>query len=56
MREAKIEIRTADANFIEQVRKATLPVVETWIKDAARKSIDGRAALDALRAEASRNP
>jgi TRAP-type C4-dicarboxylate transport system substrate-binding protein len=56
MREAKVEIRTADAAFVEQIRKATVPVIDNWVKEAAAKGVDGRAAVEALRAEARRNP
>lgn len=52
MRQAGMEIRTADAAFVEQMRRATTPVVDAWVADAAKKNVNGRAVLDALRAEA----
>jgi TRAP-type C4-dicarboxylate transport system substrate-binding protein len=54
MRQAGMDIRTADAAFVEQMRRATAPVIEAWVADAAKKNVNGRAALDALRAETRR--
>ncbi|MBL8386580.1 MAG: TRAP transporter substrate-binding protein [Burkholderiales bacterium] len=54
MRAAGVEIRTADAAFVEQIRKATEPVVNAWIADAGKKGVDGKAAIEALRAESRR--
>lgn len=51
MRQANVDIRTADAAFIEQIRKATGAVVDTWVADAAKKGVNGRQVLEALRAE-----
>jgi len=56
MREAKVDIRTASPAFVEQVRKATQPVVDAWVQEAAKKGVDGRAALEMLRAEARKAP
>lgn len=33
------------------VGKATAPVVDAWVAEAGKKDVDGRAALEALRAE-----
>ena len=47
-------MRTADAALIEQIRKVTQPVVDTWIAEASKKGVDGRQVIEALRAESRR--
>ena len=54
MRAANVDILTADAAFVEQIRTATAPVVDAWVAEAAKKGVDGRAALEAPRAEAKK--
>ena len=51
LRDNKAEVATASPAFVNQLRVATQPVVDAWVKEAGTKGIDGRAALDALRAE-----
>ena len=51
LRDNKVEVVTASPAFVNQMRTATLPVIEAWVKEAGAKGIDGRAALEALRAE-----
>jgi len=51
LRAAGVEIRTADAALVEQLRKATASLVDTWAVEAAKKGVDGKQVLDALRAE-----
>lgn len=54
MRQANVDVRTADAALIEQIRKVTQPVVDTWIAEASKKGVDGRQVIEALRAESRR--
>jgi TRAP-type C4-dicarboxylate transport system substrate-binding protein len=54
LRDAKSNIVTASPAFVAQLDKATAPVVDAWAKEAAAKGYDGRAALEALRAEAKK--
>ena len=51
MRTANVDVRTASPALVEQLRRATAPVVDAWVAEAAKKGVDGRAALEALRAE-----
>ncbi|MCC6211538.1 MAG: TRAP transporter substrate-binding protein [Burkholderiales bacterium] len=51
LREAGSAIITASPAFVQELDKSTAPVVDAWVKEAAAKGYDGRAALAALRAE-----
>jgi TRAP-type C4-dicarboxylate transport system substrate-binding protein len=51
MQEAKIQIQTANAAFIEDIRTSTAPLEQAWIDKAKAKGVDGAAVLAALRAE-----
>lgn len=53
MRQANVDIRSASPALIEQIRKATLPVIDAWAADAAKKGVDGRMVLNALRTESA---
>lgn len=54
LRENKATITTASPAFTADLRKALQPVVDAWIKEASAKGVDGRAAVDAMRAEAKK--
>jgi len=54
MRSNKAEIITTSPAMTEQIRKLTEPVVENWIKQASAKGFDGRAAIEAMRAEVAK--
>lgn len=51
LRQAGATVITASPAFVKEIEKATAPVVDAWVKEAAAKGFDGRAALEALRAE-----
>lgn len=51
MRAANVDVRTASPALIEQLRRATAPVIDAWVAEAAKKNVDGRAVLEALRVE-----
>jgi TRAP-type C4-dicarboxylate transport system substrate-binding protein len=51
LKDAKSNLATASPAFVDQIRKATQPVVDAWAKEAAAKGVDGPATLAALRAE-----
>jgi TRAP-type C4-dicarboxylate transport system substrate-binding protein len=51
MKQANFEVVTADANFVEAVRKAWAPLEAEWIAEANKKGVDGAAAIEAYKAE-----
>ena len=51
MKEANISIQTASPAFIDEIRKATAPLEQSWVEKAKAKGVDGNAVLAALRAE-----
>lgn len=51
MREAGLQIQTASAAFVEEIRKATEPLQRAWVERARAKGVDGDAVLAALREE-----
>ncbi|MGE3862497.1 MAG: TRAP transporter substrate-binding protein [Burkholderiaceae bacterium] len=48
------EFTMASPEFVAKMRQATQPVVDGWIKKVAQKGVDGKAVLEALRAEAKK--
>lgn len=54
MRDNKVNLTTASAAFVGQLRTATQPVVDKWVKESSALGVDGGAALQALRAEAKK--
>jgi len=51
MREGGLQIQTAGAPFMEEIRKATEPLQQAWVDRARAKGVDGNAVLAALRDE-----
>ncbi len=51
VRKANIDTRTADPAFVADMVKRAKALEQQWIQDAAKKGIDGAAALEAFRAE-----
>jgi len=51
MKQGNIQIQTASPAFMQEIRKATAPLEEGWIARAKTKGVDGRAVIDAVRAE-----
>jgi TRAP-type C4-dicarboxylate transport system substrate-binding protein len=51
---AGIQISTADAAFVNELKKSLAPLEAQWIADAKAKGVDGAQALQMLRAESSR--
>ena len=51
MKQGNIQIQTASPAFMQEIRKATAPLEESWIARAKTKGVDGRAVIDAVRAE-----
>ncbi|MCC6211539.1 MAG: TRAP transporter substrate-binding protein [Burkholderiales bacterium] len=54
LRAAGSSIITASPAFVKEIEKATAPVVDAWVKEAAAKGYDGRAVIEELRAEAKK--
>jgi TRAP-type C4-dicarboxylate transport system substrate-binding protein len=48
-----MKILNADERFMAELRRRLEPLEQTWIKQAAARGVDGRAAIDALRREAA---
>jgi TRAP-type C4-dicarboxylate transport system substrate-binding protein len=51
VREAKIPVVTANAQFIAEIKAKTTPLEQAWFNKAKAKGVDGAAALAALRSE-----
>lgn len=51
VRKANIETRTADAAFVADLVKRSQALENQWVEDAAKKGVDGAAALKAFRSE-----
>src|SRR5690606_3614512 len=54
LHEHKAAFTDASPEFVEKTRKAVQPVVDAWVKKAGEKGVDGKAVLQALRAEAKK--
>ena len=56
LKQAGTQVTNANPALTEELRRATQPVFDAWIKEASAKGVDGRAALEALRAEVKKVP
>jgi TRAP-type C4-dicarboxylate transport system substrate-binding protein len=54
LRAAGIRLVTADAGFVAALKSRLAPLEEAWIADARTKGIDGKSAIERLRALAAR--
>lgn len=51
MKELGVQITTADAAFVADLHKLLGPIEAEWVKEAAKKGVDGKAALAYFKAE-----
>jgi TRAP-type C4-dicarboxylate transport system substrate-binding protein len=51
MKESDFQIVTADAKFVDSMKKAWAPLEAQWIEEANKKGVDGAAAIAAYKAE-----
>jgi TRAP-type C4-dicarboxylate transport system substrate-binding protein len=51
LKKANAKIVRADPAFVAEVQKRSAPIIDDWIKKAAAKGVDARAALEEFRAE-----
>jgi TRAP-type C4-dicarboxylate transport system substrate-binding protein len=56
LKQAGTQVTNANPALTDELRRATQPVFDAWLKDASAKGVDGRAALEALRAEVKKVP
>jgi TRAP-type C4-dicarboxylate transport system substrate-binding protein len=54
LKSAGIQIATADAAFVDELRRRLAPLETQWIADAKSKGVDGAEALKMLRSESAR--
>jgi TRAP-type C4-dicarboxylate transport system substrate-binding protein len=51
MKESGFQIVTADAKFVDSIKKAWAPLEAQWVAEANKKGVDGAAAIAAYKAE-----
>jgi TRAP-type C4-dicarboxylate transport system substrate-binding protein len=54
VQDAKVEVRTASPQLVDEIRQASQPVERAWFDKVKAKGLDGAAILEELRAESKR--